>query len=292
MNFKINKLRLFLPVIALLATACGNNTNTAENLTENTQEEESSPNPVRIDSTIWSMELDDVKVTWIRDNAIRRNNDLKLFGEVPQNIVDSLGIAEGIPSSMSAVLIQKDSMTILCDAGLGMPESLLIPSLNQIGLKTENIKLVYLTHLHPDHIGGMMANGEKVFPNAEVYIAKTEYDAWMNMTDNNQMQTAFAKMYQDNIKLFSFNDTLPACVIPMDAHGHTPGHTVFQAGKALIIGDLMHGMLLQMAHPEFCASYDMNPEEAVKSRVKFINYARENGLTLVGMHLPEPGFVK
>lgn len=290
MNFKINKLRLSLPVIALLATACGNNTNTIENLTEITQEEESIPNPVRIDSTIWSMELDDVKVTWIRDNAIRRNNDLKLFGEVPQNIVDSLGVAEGIPSSMSAVLIQKDSMTILCDAGLGMPESLLVPSLNKIGLNPEDIKLVYLTHLHPDHIGGMMANGEKVFPNAEVYIAKPEFDAWMGMTENNQMQTAFAKIYEENIKLFNFNDTLPACVIPMDAHGHTPGHTVFQAGKALIIGDLMHGMALQTAHPEFCASYDMNPEEAVKSRKKFLNYAKENKLTMVGMHLPEPGF--
>ena len=238
------------------------------------------------------MELDDVKVTWIRDNASPRNNDLKLFGEVPQNIVDSLKIENGIPSSMSAVLIQRDSMTILCDAGLCMPGSLLVSSLSFMDINPKEIKLIYLTHLHPDHIGGMMANGEKVFPNAEVYIAKPEYDAWMEMTDNNQMQTAFSTMYKDNINLFNFNDTLPACVIPMDAHGHTPGHTVFQVGSVLIIGDLMHGMALQMAHPEFCASYDMNPEEAVKSRVKFINYAKENGLTMVGMHSPEPGFVK
>lgn len=288
--------KFIIPVLAILTTACNNvkNDDTKCNIevAPENEQEVASPVPVNQSESMWFMELDDVKVTWIRDNASPRNNDLKLFGEVPQNIVDSLKIENGISSSMSAVLIQRDSMTILCDAGLGMPGSLLVSSLSFMDINPKEIKLIYLTHLHPDHIGGMMANGEKVFPNAEVYIAKPEYDAWMEMTDNNQMQTAFSTMYKDNINLFNFNDTLPACVIPMDAHGHTPGHTVFQVGSVLIIGDLMHGMALQMAHPEFCASYDMNPEEAVKSRVKFINYAKENGLTMVGMHSPEPGFVK
>lgn len=288
--------KFIIPVLAILTTACNNvkNDDTKCNIevAPENEQEVASPVPVNQSGSMWFMELDDVKVTWIRDNASPRNNDLKLFGEVPQNIVDSLKIENGIPSSMSAVLIQRDSTTILCDAGLGMPGSLLVSSLSFMDINPKEIKLIYLTHLHPDHIGGMMANGEKAFPNAEVYIAKPEYDAWMEMTDNNQMQTAFSTMYKDNINLFNFNDTLPACVIPMDAHGHTPGHTVFQVGSVLIIGDLMHGMALQMAHPEFCALYDMNPEEAVKSRVKFINYAKENGLTMVGMHSPEPGFVK
>ncbi len=285
--------RLFIPVIALMATACNNkSSNEPQQAVQCTQEVSSSELVVNADSSICSMQLGDVKVTWLRDNAERKNNDLKLFGDVTTDLADSLGISNGIPASMSAVLLQKDSMNILCDAGLGLPGSLLVQSLNSLGIKPEDIKFVYLTHLHFDHIGGLIANGQKAFPNAKVYVAKTELEAWLGMTENNEKQVELAKIYAEDIQKFNFNDTLPGSVIPMDAHGHTPGHTVFQAGKALVIGDLMHGMALQMAHPEFCASYDMDSTEAVKSRVKFINYAKENGLTMVGMHLPEPGFVK
>lgn len=283
--------RLFIPAIALLASACGN-TNNEPQTSMSSQEATPSELTVNADSSICSLQLNDVKVTWIRDNAERKNNDLKLFGDVPSGLADSLGITNGIPASMSAVLLEKDGMTILCDAGLGMPGSMLIPSLNSLGIKPEEIKLVYITHLHFDHIGGLVSGGAKTFPNAKVYVAQTELDAWLSMTDNNEKQKEFARLYADDIQKFNFNDTLPACVIPMDAHGHTPGHTVFQAGNALVIGDLMHGMALQMAHPEYCASYDMDSTEAVKSRVKYINFAKEKGLTMVGMHLPEPGFIR
>ena len=71
---------------------------------------------------------------------------------------------------------------------------------------------------------------------------------------------------------------------------HSPGHTVYQAGKLLVIADLIHGAALQLEHPEICASYDMDKDAAVKSRKHFLRYAKENGLTMAGMHLPPPGF--
>lgn len=90
---------------------------------------------------------------------------------------------------------------------------------------------------------------------------------------------------------FEFGDTLPGKVVALKAVGHTPGHTVYQAGKLLIIGDLIHGAALQLRHPEICASFDMNQEEAIQSRTQFLQYAKENGLTLAGMHLPAPAFM-
>lgn len=283
--------KIILPVLALaLGACCTNNATQADSNVSTTEGVEFTANN---DSTICSMQIDGVKMTWIRDNAEKKNNDLKLFGNLSDQLVDSLGIAQGIPASMSAILMQKDSTTILFDAGLGMQGCLLVKSLESLGVKPDDVKLVYLTHLHADHIGGLMSDGKKVFPNAKVYLAKAELDAWLNMpADKNAMQVQFSQLYADNLVLINFNDELPAGVVALDAHGHTPGHTVFEAGKFLVIGDLMHGMKLQMAHPEFCAFFDMDSTEAVKSRVKYIDYAREKGLTMVGMHLPEPGFVK
>ena len=90
--------------------------------------------------------------------------------------------------------------------------------------------------------------------------------------------------------LFEFGETLPGNVVAMNAEGHTPGHTVFQANKLLVIADLIHGAALQLEHPEICATYDMDKEKAVKSRKYFLQYAKDNGLTMAGMHLPAPAF--
>ena len=47
-----------------------------------------------------------------------------------------------------------------------------------------------------------------------------------------------------------------------------------------------------MEHPEICATYDMDKQEAIKTRKKLLQYARENGLVIAGMHLPVPAFIK
>lgn len=68
--------------------------------------------------------------------------------------------------------------------------------------------------------------------------------------------------------------------------GHTPGHTAYQVGKFIIVGDLVHGASLQLAHPEICAAYDMDPQAAIQKRRHFLDYARQNHLFLAGMHQP------
>ena len=139
----------------------------------------------------------------------------------------------------------------------------------------------------------MMKDGVAVFPNAEVYGSKVEYDAWMKMPADKKSQVeSTMKAYKDRLHLFAFGDTLPCKVVAMDAVGHTPGHTVFQAGKLLVVGDLMHGAALQLKYPDVCATYDMDKSGAVKSRKHYVQYAREIGLVIAGMQLPVPAFMK
>jgi hypothetical protein len=64
------------------------------------------------------------------------------------------------------------------------------------------------------------------------------------------------------------------------------------AGDKLIAGDIMHGVALQLEHPEFCARYDMDKEGAIASRKSVIEQVKQNGWTMFGMHFPTVDGVK
>ena len=214
-----------------------------------------------------------------------------LFADADDSLIESLKLQGGILSSMSAFLVETGGIRILFDTGMGAPDSRLLSGLASLGITPSDIKYLYLTHFHGDHIGGMMKGDSVVFPDAEVYASKVEYDAWLKMpADRNAQVLKTMNAYKDRLHLFEFGETLPGNVVAMNAEGHTPGHTVFQANKLLVIADLIHGAALQLEHPEICATYDMDKEKAVKSRKYFLQYAKDNGLTMAGMHLPAPAF--
>ena len=73
---------------------------------------------------------------------------------------------------------------------------------------------------------------------------------------------------------------------------HTPGHTAYLCGKVIVIADLMHGAALQARYPEYSSNYDMDKDKAAQSRKRILQYAADNGLTMAGMHLPAPAFMK
>lgn len=231
---------------------------------------------------------DGSRVIWLQDNEGEKPNSPELFADAPAALIDSLGLTEGIPSSMSAFLLQTAEENILFDAGMG---GQLVNRLNAIGLSTDQIDYVYITHCHGDHIGGMVKDGEPLFKNAQVYLSKPEYDAWMTMEGDRSEQTkAVLGAYGEKVHQFAFGETLPGDVKAMDAVGHTPGHTAYQKSNLLVIGDLFHGLALQKDFPEYCARYDMDKDASVASRKNLLNYAREHKLHMAGMHLPAPGF--
>jgi glyoxylase-like metal-dependent hydrolase (beta-lactamase superfamily II) len=271
--------------IVLLLVGCGGGAK------KQTNEEASMDSTTMACDGLKTLQLDGVKVTWIQDNAKERLMERTLFADASDELIDSLKLADGIPSSMSTFLVETDGVRILFDTGMGAPDSRLLSGLASLGVTPADIKYLYLTHFHGDHIGGMMKGDSIVFPNAEVYASKVEYDAWLKMpSDRNAQVVKTMNAYKDRLHLFEFGETLPGNVVTMNAEGHTPGHTVYQAGKLLVIADLIHGAALQLEHPEICAAYDMDKDAAVKSRKHFLRYAKENGLTMAGMHLPPPGF--
>lgn len=231
------------------------------------------------------------KVTWIQDVATKQS--WEIFPDADKSLIDSLRLQDGIPSSISTYLIEKDSCRILFDTGLGGKNSRLLPLLDSLGLQPDSINYLYLTHLHGDHIGGMMNGDDIVFGHATVFLAKPEYDGWMKMYAEKKAQVVKTmNAYKEQLQFFEFGDTLPGGVITIDAVGHTPGHTAYQLENLLIIGDLIHGAALQMVRSEICPTYDMDKQIAIKSRKRLLKYAEDNDLVMAGMHLPYPGFME
>ena len=267
---------------------------TATEPTENATPAEAA-NVVQVAKTITL--ANGVKVTWIQDNQGEKLNPRSLFSDASDSLFASLNMPDGIPASVSVFLLQADGKNILFDAGLGAFGGQTLDRLAAFNVTPDKIDLIYLTHFHVDHIAGMITKDStgkdvKVFNNATVYAGKVEYDAWMNDIPKNDLQKAVMEIYKDKLHLFAFGDTLPQGVIALDAVGHTPGHTAFQFSNLLVIGDLMHGYALQKDHPEINSNYDMDKEKSIESRKRLMQYARDNRLTMAGMHLPPPGFAE
>lgn len=231
-------------------------------------------------------------LSWIKDNPGERHMSVSLFPTAPQDLIDSLGLSAGIPSSVGTFLAVTDDGIILFDTGNGDADSQLLPGLESLGLVPEDVDYVYLTHFHGDHIAGMLSGEEQVFPNATVYAPKAEYDAWMAMPeDRKALVVKTMGAYSDRLHLFAAGDTLPGAFTALPAYGHTPGHTLYRQGSLLIIGDLMHGAALQTLDPTVNATFDMDGEAAARVRAEYLELAEEAGLTIAGMHLPAPGFM-
>lgn len=236
-------------------------------------------------------------VTWIQDNQGEKLNPRSLFSDASDSLFASLNLPDGIPASVSTFLLQVDGKNILFDAGLGAFGGQTLDRLAALDVTPDKIDLIYLTHFHMDHIAGLVVKDSagkdvKAFNNAAVYAGKVEYDAWMNDLPKNDLQKVVMGIYKDSLHLFAFGDSLPHGVLALDAVGHTPGHTAFQVSNLLVIGDLMHGYALQKDHPEINSNYDMDKEKSVESRKRLMQYARDNKLTMAGMHLPPPGFAE
>lgn len=231
------------------------------------------------------------KVTWIQDNAKPRLMPLSLFPDATEEMLEDWSSSEGIPSSVSVFLLERQDGKALFDAGNGSPDSRLLGTLEELGVEPEEIGDIFLTHLHGDHIGGLLSGSERVFPNAKVWVSKDEMDWWMGLPeDRNASQRALAEVYGGQLRLFGPGEELPCEVRAIPAAGHTPGHTVYCTSDLLVVGDIIHALDLQLPNPEVCAVFDEDKKGAVDRRRWLMEHAQREGLLIAGMHFPAPAF--
>ena len=226
----------------------------------------------------------DIKVILLQDNDEPRLMPRELFADAPDSLMQALNLQKGVPSSVSTFLIEKNGQKMLFDAGL--PDGKTAERLESIGIQPNEIDYIFITHAHGDHIGGLLVDGQARYTKAELYISELEHEAWLE----DELYQAVAAAYKPHC--FAFCDELPCGVKPINAVGHTPGHTVYLVGNVLVAGDFVHGAALQLEHPEYCANFDQDKEQAVASRKMLLEQAEANHWLIAGMHLPVPAFLQ
>ena len=98
----------------------------------------------------------------------------------------------------NAFLVKTGSKNILIDTGYGRN---LFDNLKSLDVTEDKIDIILLTHMHGDHIGGLMKDGNAAFPNAELYVAQAEHDYWM-ASDNNANISNISEAYKSKLHLF------------------------------------------------------------------------------------------
>jgi glyoxylase-like metal-dependent hydrolase (beta-lactamase superfamily II) len=219
-----------------------------------------------------------------------------------------------IPAPTNCYLVNTGKKLVLVDAGggafFGRGLGRLTKNLAASGYKPEQIDAVLITHLHPDHVGGLLdAQGKPAFPNAVVCLAKAENDYWLSDVEpkvpaeyKEHLKKA-RRMVADIAKPYLATNrwkTLAGSSLPISGikavpiPGHTPGHTAYEIRSEgqtlLIIGDTIHVAAVQFARPDAAVSFDSDPKQAVATREALFRRIADGKTFVADMHIAFPGF--
>jgi glyoxylase-like metal-dependent hydrolase (beta-lactamase superfamily II) len=216
------------------------------------------------------------------------------FANVPQEQVEEVLRQRNLPTDhiwtpYTYLYVNTSEHRVLVDMGAGSlfeTTGKLIQNMKAAGIEPTDIDSVFITHAHPDHIGGMLdKDGNPVYANARYFIWKDEWEFWFSETASEKAPENFITFarknlepVQDRVNLVEDESDILPGIYMIAATGHTPGHAVvsFSSGdeQLLYIGDTVL-YPLHLEHLDWLPIYDILPEKADPSKRKIFDYAAE-----------------
>ncbi|TPL99719.1 MBL fold metallo-hydrolase [Mesorhizobium sp. B2-3-10] len=212
---------------------------------------------------------------------------------------------------LNVVVVRSGNQTILVDAGLGADPDLHLPRAGQLihrleaaGIDLASVTDVVLTHMHMDHIGGLLIDGvkERLRPDLRIHVAAAELKFWespdfsrVSMPEGfpdalRRAAKRFANEYRSQLRPFDQEYEVAPGVVVRRTGGHTPGHSVVRLAsggdRLTFAGDLV--FQVGFDHPDWHNGFEHDPEEAARVRVSLMRELAANREPLVATHLPFP----
>lgn len=256
--------------------------------------------------------LGDFEITALSDGTVRLPMLKLLTNTSPATVSAALKkgfLKEMVETSVNAYLVNTGPRLVLIDTGaanlFGPTLGKLLNNLQAAGYKPEQVDEIYITHMHPDHVGGLMAASSRTFPNAILRIEKADTDYWLSDAERKAAPDAAIGFFQGamasvnpylsagKLQTFSGKTELLPGIRTLPSPGHTPGHTAYliesQGQKLALWGDLVHVAALQFANPTVTIQFDTNSAQALKSRERAFADAARQGYVIGLAHAAFPG---
>jgi glyoxylase-like metal-dependent hydrolase (beta-lactamase superfamily II) len=213
--------------------------------------------------------------------------------------------------ALNVVVVKSGDRTILIDAGLGADPDLnlpragrLIQRLEAAGINLPSVTDVVLTHLHMDHIGGLLAGGvrDRLRPDLRIHLATAEAEFWQSPDFSRvsmppgfpdalrRTAKRFLNEYGSQLRPFETDCEVTPGLLVQRTGGHTPGHSVVRLAsrgdRLTFAGDAVFQVGFE--HPDWFNGFEHDPEEAARVRVRLLRELAANRESLVATHLSFP----
>ena len=212
--------------------------------------------------------------------------------------------------ALNEVVVRSGGQTILIDSGLGVevPDfpraGHLVHRLEAAGIDLTSVTDVVLTHLHMDHVGGLLIDGvkERLRPDLRIHVAAAEVKFWASPDFSHTSMppsvppvlrsaaTRFLNEYRSQLRPFEEEHEVAPGVVVTRTGGHTPGHSVVRLAsggdRLMFAGDAVFPVSFD--HPEWHNGFEHDPEEAARVRVRLLRELAANRESLVATHLSFP----
>ncbi|KHO17714.1 MBL fold metallo-hydrolase [Mycolicibacterium setense] len=262
----------------------------------------------------YAMRVGDIEVMVISDGV------LPIAGKTIAYNADSADLASWMNDQflppdvldwpLNVIVVRSGGRTILVDAGLGLefPDfptaGRMAARLQAAGVDLASVTDVVLTHLHMDHIGGLLGDGlrERLRPDLRVHVAAAEAEFWeapdfsrTAMPDGvpdalRSASARFLEQYRSQLRPFETECEVAPGVLAVRTGGHTPGHSVVRlasgADRLTFAGDAVFQVAFE--HPEWFNGFEHDPEESARVRIRLLQELASTREALVATHLPFP----